>query len=99
MTIADVMTKWTPDDFARLQAKGHFSDSTTYEEFIQMKFSQAELARQQKIEMFGEDLDEVPYEEPPELRPEDEAILLQAWAEVAQQKAAAERDASSALAA
>jgi len=95
MTIADVMAKWTREDFATLQSKRHFSDSTTYEEFIQMKFSQAELARQQKIELFGEDLDEVPYEEPPELTPEDEAALIQAWAEVAKERASAEKEASS----
>jgi hypothetical protein len=93
------MVKWSLEDFDLAKAEGDFAASVTYEQFLNMKESQAELARQQKIEMFGEDLDEVPYEEPPELTPEDEAALIQAWAEVAKQKAAAEKDASSARAA
>lgn len=92
MTIADIMAKWTPDVFAALQSQGYFSSSTTYQEFIEMKIEQAELARRDRIELFGEDLAEVPVEEPPDLTPEDEAALIEAWAQVAAERAAAEKE-------
>jgi hypothetical protein len=87
MTVAEMMKKWTREEFEGFKSRGHFSASTTYKDFIEMKRSQVELARQQKIELYGEDLDEVPYEEPPELTPEDEASLIEAWRYVAAQLA------------
>ena len=73
MTISDVMKTWTLEDFYCLKSLGFLAASTTYDEFLAMKLEQAELARRQKIELFGEDLDEVPYEEPPDMTPEEEA--------------------------
>lgn len=95
MIRTELMAKWPLEDFELAKAEGDFASNVTYDMFLNMKESQIELARQQKIELFGEDLDEVPYEEPPELTPEDEAVLIQVWAEVAKRKAAAEKESAS----
>lgn len=73
MTQAELMTKWPREQFDVWKSTGFFADTVSYEEYLEMKKSQMELARQQKIELFGEDLDEVPYEEPPELLAAEEA--------------------------
>jgi len=92
MNRAELMMKWPREEFEEMKFLGDFAASVTYEQFLDMKMAQAELARQQKIELFGEDLAEVPIEEPPDLTPEDEAALIEAWAQVAAERAAAEKE-------
>ncbi|MGH9837668.1 MAG: hypothetical protein ACREEM_02665 [Blastocatellia bacterium] len=93
ITQAELETKWPREQFEQWNREGKISASGSYEEYLEMRWSQVELARLQKIELYGEDLDEVPYEEPPDLTPEDEASLLEAWRYVAA-KMAAEKDAA-----
>lgn len=92
MTRSELMMKWPREEFEKTRLSGDFAASVTYEQFLDMKMSQIELARRQKIELFGEDLAEVPIEEPPDLTPEDEAALTKAWAQVAAERAAAENE-------
>ena len=95
MTLTELMAQWPREEFEALQANGALAQTITYEEFLAMKHEQMELARQQRLELFGSEEPPTQVEEPPDLSPADEAALKRAWAAVAAEKAAAEEEARS----
>lgn len=84
--MTELAAQWPREQFEQWQKEGIIALTTTYTEYLQMRCSQAELARRDRIELYGEDLAEVPIEAPPDLSPEDEAALIEAWAYVAKER-------------
>jgi hypothetical protein len=45
MTRSELMMKWPRHEFKKMKLGGDFAASVTYEQFLDMKMSQVELAR------------------------------------------------------
>lgn len=73
----------TPEQFEQIRASGKINPLATYEDYLELRREREEARRE--AERLGWTA-----EAPPELTPEDEEILMRAWAELAAKKAAAE---------
>jgi len=70
----DLQTKWPRAQFEEFKAKGHFHSDDTYEEYLEMRREQEEIAEEgRRLGLTGD--------EPPELTEEDIAIFDRIWAE------------------
>jgi hypothetical protein len=75
MTMTELETKWPRAQFEGFKAKGHFHPDDTYEEYLEMRREQEEIAEEgRRLGLTGD--------EPPELTEEDEAIFDRIWAEM-----------------
>jgi hypothetical protein len=72
--MTELEAKWPRTQFEEFKAKGHFHPSDTYEEYLDMRREQEEIAEEgRRLGLTGD--------EPPELTEEDEAIFDRIWAE------------------
>jgi hypothetical protein len=75
MTLEELKAKWPRAQFEEFKVKGHFHPSDTYEEYLDMRREQEEIAEEgRRLGLTGD--------EPPELTEEDEAILDRIWEEM-----------------
>ena len=78
----------TPQQFEELRLSGEINPAATYQDYLALRHEREERrAEAQRLGLTGD--------APPELTPEDEEILMRAWAAVAAEKAAAEEEARS----
>jgi 5-methylcytosine-specific restriction endonuclease McrBC GTP-binding regulatory subunit McrB len=69
----ELEAKWPRAQFEEFKAKGHFHPDTTYEEYLDTRREQEEIAEEgRRLGLTGD--------EPPKLTEEDEAILDRVWA-------------------
>lgn len=74
MTRQELEAKWPRSQFEEIKARHHFQSSSTYEEYLEMRREQEEIAEEgRRLGLTGD--------EPPELTEEDIAIFDRIWAE------------------
>jgi hypothetical protein len=77
--------KWPRAQFEELKSRQYFHTSTSYEDYLDMRREQEEIAEEgRRLGLTGD--------EPPELTEEDEAILDRGWAEFARKQEAAREE-------
>jgi hypothetical protein len=73
-SVQDLQTKWPRAQFEELKSRHYFHSSTSYEDYLDMRREQEEIAEEgRRLGLTGD--------EPPELTEEDEAIFDRIWAE------------------
>ncbi|NOT59453.1 MAG: hypothetical protein HOP19_04420 [Acidobacteria bacterium] len=76
--------KWPREQFLEIQSQGFFHASSTYDDYLEMRREQAEMAEAARLEgLTG-------VEFPEKLEEEDFAILYRYWDEVAAERKARE---------
>ena len=78
----------TPQQFEELRLSGEINPAATYQDYLELRRERGE--RRAEAQRLGWTA-----EAPPELTPEDEEILMRAWAKVAAERAAAEEQSRS----
>lgn len=85
ITEIELQQEWPREEFEQWKAQGIFGAGATYEEYLAMRREQREQSLQQR-EALKAYYGDYPNEQPPELTPEEDQLLSEAWIELRQEQ-------------